>query len=60
HGTVKNMPNGSVAIEAEGKSGSLEHFTNWCKQGPPMARVDEINVSEGKVKAYSSFIILRD
>jgi len=59
HGTVRNEKDGSVVIEAEGKTSALDHFTNWCKQGPPMAKVDEIGVSEGDVKAYSSFQILR-
>jgi len=33
-GFVKNMPDGSVYIEAEGSSKQLKDFYEWCKNGP--------------------------
>lgn len=54
-GYVKNMHDGSVYIEAEGKSENINEFIYWCRQGPPFANVTSIEVSDGEVKNYSFF-----
>jgi acylphosphatase len=41
-GFVRNQPDGSVYIEASGSPEVLSEFIDWCRQGPPMARVDGI------------------
>ena len=41
-GWVRNMPDGSVETFAVGDQALLEAFIAWCKDGPPMARVDEV------------------
>lgn len=33
-GFVRNMPDGSVYIEAEGTRKQLRSFVEWCKKGP--------------------------
>jgi len=33
-GYVKNMPDGSVEIEAEGSKDQLDIFVEWCRRGP--------------------------
>ena len=33
-GFVKNKPDGSVYIEAEGSRNQLDEFVEWCKKGP--------------------------
>jgi len=33
-GFVRNMPDGSVYIEAEGTRKQLRYFVDWCKKGP--------------------------
>jgi acylphosphatase len=33
-GLVKNMPDGSVYIEAEGTRKQIRDFVEWCKKGP--------------------------
>ncbi|HYG40399.1 MAG TPA: acylphosphatase [Cytophagales bacterium] len=53
-GKVKNLPNGDVYIEAEGDEEKLSNFLAWCKQGPSQARVEKIEVNEGKLKNYLS------
>lgn len=58
-GIVKNLPDGSVAIEAEGDVNILKLLVDWCKQGPPMAKVEKVEKSVGFVKNYASFQILR-
>lgn len=41
-GWVRNMPDGSVHAVAEGPRPALEAFIEWCRRGPPNARVDEV------------------
>ena len=54
-GFVKNQPDGSVYIEAEGEHEQLTEFTNWCKKGTNFAYVDDILVEEGALKNFNSF-----
>ena len=41
-GTVKNMPDGSVQIIAEGDEEKLNQMIRWCHAGPLLAVVDEV------------------
>jgi acylphosphatase len=41
-GWVRNLPDGSVEIVAEGPEETLMELLAWCRQGPPAARVDHI------------------
>ncbi|HNP95437.1 MAG TPA: acylphosphatase [Cyclobacteriaceae bacterium] len=59
-GFVKNENDGSVYIEAEGDKEKLDQFVNWCKQGPPNARVDKVEVAEREIKNFTQFEIKRD
>lgn len=36
----------TVYIEAQGEETILKHFIEWCKEGPPLARVKTINIEE--------------
>jgi len=38
-GWVKNQPDGSVEIMAEGERYALEELVLWCRQGPPGADI---------------------
>ncbi len=41
-GFVKNRPDGSVYIEAEGEEDKLELFIDWCEVGPSWAHVTKL------------------
>lgn len=41
-GYVKNEPDGSVTVIAEGDEAILKNFLDWCKTGPRWARVDKM------------------
>jgi len=41
-GDVRNCPDGSVEVRAEGESEALLRFRGRLSDGPPMARVDEV------------------
>lgn len=57
-GFARNEPDGSLYIEIEGKEESLDRFIAWCKKGPPLARVEFVEIEEGKPKGYSEFKVL--
>ena len=54
-GFVKNEPDGSVYIEAEGENDSLDRFVEWCKKGPRSAKVDRIEVKEENYRGVNDF-----
>ncbi len=43
-GWVRNLPDGRVEIVAEGDETALQEFIKWCWEGPPLARVDNVEV----------------
>ena len=43
--SARNESDGSVYIEVEGEEGSLEEFVKWCHIGPPLAKVEKVEVS---------------
>jgi len=43
-GWVKNCPDGTVEIHAEGEKEALEHFIAWCRKGPPAALVTTLDI----------------
>ncbi|RMG85020.1 MAG: acylphosphatase [Bacteroidetes bacterium] len=58
-GFVKNLPDGRVYAEAEGDEAALNAFVDWCMQGPPLAKVWSVEVSEVPVHGFSEFEIRR-
>lgn len=43
-GRAENRPDGSVVVEAAGDCAALEQLLGWLHRGPPMARVDSVEV----------------
>jgi len=56
-GLVRNLPNGSVYLEAEANEEQLQQFEAWCRKGPTRAIVDNVRVQEGNVANYREFIV---
>lgn len=44
-GWVKNNPDGTVEAVFEGEKARVAEIVEWCRQGPPSARVDDLRVS---------------
>jgi acylphosphatase len=42
-GFVKNLPDGSVELVAEGEKDKLEQLLDWAKHGPASAQVEKID-----------------
>jgi acylphosphatase len=58
-GFVRNEPDGSVYIEAEGEEEKLNQFMEWCRVGPPRARVEKFEIIEGEAQGFTSFQVKR-
>ncbi len=58
-GFIRNNPDGSVYIEAEGDEIPLRQFINWCRKGPDAAHIDEVITEKGKVSNFTSFEVVR-
>lgn len=58
NGAVKNLPDGSVWIVAEGPPQLLEEFISWCRIGPSGATVTSLNITDGPMENISGFEIL--
>ncbi|RZK49461.1 MAG: acylphosphatase [Pedobacter sp.] len=58
-GTVKNMPDGSVEIVAEGSSILLAMFLDWCAEGPEKAQVEKVDHREGEVQNFINFEVIK-
>ncbi len=43
-GRAENQPDGSVLVHATGACEALECLIEWLHQGPPMARVESVEV----------------
>ena len=59
NGWIKNLPNDNVEIIATATEEILQKFINWCKQGPPKAKVDDVNVEELELQEFNGFRIIR-
>ena len=58
-GWVRNLPDRNVEIKATATEEILQSFIDWCKQGPPKARVDEVIVKELSTEEFNGFRIIR-
>ncbi len=43
-GHVRNLPNGNVEILAGGDDDQVDRLIRWARQGPPGARVHDVQV----------------
>lgn len=46
HGWVRNLPGGLVEATAEGEADALERFERAISQGPRLARVDHVDITD--------------
>ena len=45
-GWVRNLPDGSVELEAEGSDDAVAALLAWCEKGPPAARVTKVDAKD--------------
>lgn len=58
-GWVRNEPDGSVLIEAEGTRQQVEKLIAWCHQGPQLAYVEQVEQEEKPLEGFQEFSVLR-
>jgi acylphosphatase len=56
-GFVRNNPDETVYIEAEGDEFSVQQLVQWCHHGPSMAQVENVKTEKGIVTGFTSFEI---
>jgi len=56
-GRVRNLPDGTVEILAEGEEEKIRELEKWCYQGSPMSKVDNVQVSEAEFEDFREFNI---
>lgn len=54
-GWVRNEPDGSVRAHAEGPADAVQQLVDWCRVGPPAARVDDVRVTEAAPEGLTGF-----
>ncbi|MGH2606720.1 MAG: acylphosphatase [Anaerolineales bacterium] len=56
-GWVRNLRDGSVEAVFEGEEAALRAVLDWCRQGPPAARVEDVEATweaaQGEVSGFS-------
>lgn len=58
-GEVRNMPDDTVSITATGNAEQVDRLVEWCRQGPPRAKVTNVVVREISLKSFDRFCIVR-
>jgi len=58
-GEVRNLSTGNVYIIATGTKEQLDKLADWCRQGPPKARVANIEIQESPLLIFDGFSIKR-
>jgi acylphosphatase len=59
-GWVRNCPDGSVEVLAEGARESIEKLIEWCRRGPEGARVSRVQIEwEQAESTFAGFGVRR-
>jgi acylphosphatase len=54
-GWVRNRSDGTVEVAAEGSRDAVDALLDWCREGPPRAKVIGIEVRDEPVAAERGF-----
>lgn len=57
-GWVRNLPSGNVEVLCEGGADAVNSFVEWCREGPEVARVRDVEITdEDPTGEFSDFRI---
>ena len=60
-GWVRNLWDGRVEAVFEGEEANVKSVLNWCRHGPPSARVDDLQVEwEAPTGEFEGFAVRMD
>lgn len=54
-GWVRNEPDGSVSVHAEGAPAYVDQLVRWCHDGSPSAQVVNVETSPAQPQGYAEF-----
>ena len=54
-GWIRNIADGDVEAVFEGTDAAVEQIVRWCREGPPLARVDRVDVVDETPTGESGF-----
>jgi acylphosphatase len=54
-GWVRNVPDGSVEAVFEGERERIESILDWCRRGPGLAEVDDVDVEWEQPRGEEGF-----
>ena len=58
-GWIRNVAGGDVEAVFEGTESAVEQMLTWCREGPPLARVDRVGSVDEAPTGGSGFHITR-
>ncbi len=59
YGWVRNLPDGTVEVVAEGDEDKVRELIKWCHKGPPAAKVTNVKVEEEEyLGEFNSFDVI--
>jgi acylphosphatase len=58
-GWVRNRADGAVEIWVEGEDRMVQEMAEWCRQGPPRAMVEGIEIKVVELAGYMDFKVIR-
>ncbi|MDQ4005161.1 MAG: acylphosphatase [Actinomycetota bacterium] len=58
-GWVRNLPDGRLEAVFEGDARRIDKMIEWCRRGPEMAVVDEVELAEEEPEGLESFEVRR-
>jgi acylphosphatase len=58
-GYVRNLPGGAVEAAFEGSDEAVDEMVAWCREGPELARVDELGVVSEEPVGDTTFRVTR-
>jgi len=56
-GWVRNRSDGTVELAAEGPRSALDQLVDWCRDGPPRARVTGLDITDEPLAGERGFRI---
>jgi acylphosphatase len=54
-GSVRNLPDGRVESVFEGDDSGVERMIEWCRRGPELAIVDDVEVTPEDPRGEAGF-----
>jgi len=58
-GWIKNREDESVEATITGTDEQIKDFTEWCKQGPPRAKVEDVLITKIADEKFDEFKVIR-